>query len=137
MSRLVLDSNALYRYLRKQPGAGIVRNLLSEARARGDKLQMSSVNWGEVYYTIAREVGYREADRIADDVEQLPLEIVAPDKREAESAGRLKVGYGLPYADCFAAAHAGKTGVVVTADVKDFKKVPWVKTLALPSGKPS
>lgn len=42
---------------------------------------------------------------------------------------------GLLYADCFAAALAGDRGLVVTSDAKDFREVPWVQLLELPSGR--
>ena len=65
-----------------------------------------------------------------------PILLVDADQSQAEAAGRVRAGYGLPYADCFAAVVAGKQGIVVTADVKDFRKVPWVKTFALSPHKP-
>jgi hypothetical protein len=47
------------------------------------------------------------------------------------AAARLKLDYGLPYADCFAAATAGRTGVLVTAD-PDFARISWLRVLAPP-----
>ncbi len=105
---------------------------MRDALFSNQRLMMSALNWGEVYYTIARNSGYREADRTAKSVDRLPLMIVNVDRAQAEEAGRIKAGYGLPYADCFAAALAGKTGVLVTADLADFKKVPWLKMVELP-----
>jgi predicted nucleic acid-binding protein len=135
MSQYVLDANALYTYFRKRQGFEIVASLFHDALASGEHLLISSINWGEVYCAVARQRGYREADRVSQLLALAPLTIVDADRSLAEFAGRIKAGYGLHYADCFAAALAGKTGVVVTADVKDFKKVPWVKTLALPAAK--
>jgi len=42
----------------------------------------------------------------------------------------------LPYADCFAAALTGKGNILVTADVKDFKKISWLQILPLPQHRP-
>jgi len=137
MKDYVLDANALYRLLTAGPGGEVVRGLMQEARRQGTNLRMSSVNWGEAYYGIARRSGYADANEAGRLLEDLPITIVDADRSLAEFAGRIKAGYGLHYADCFAAALAGKTGVVVTSDVKDFKKVPWIKTLALPSAKSS
>jgi predicted nucleic acid-binding protein len=47
----------------------------------------------------------------------------------------LKADHGLHYADCFAAAMAGTGNVLVTSDVKDFKKIPGLRLLALPEHK--
>jgi predicted nucleic acid-binding protein len=66
----------------------------------------------------------------------VPLAGLAADEIVTTQAARLKAGYGLPYADCFAAATAGTSGTLVTSDAKDFKKVPGVRLLALPEHKP-
>ena len=44
----------------------------------------------------------------------------------------LLAGYGLRYADCFAAAIAEKDTIVVTSETKDFKKIPGLHILPLP-----
>jgi len=137
MKDYVLDSNALYRFLTGGPGADIVEGLMEQATREGGNLRMAAINWGEVYYAVARRSGYRAADDAGRQLEEVPVLIVDSDRGQAEAAGRIKAGYGLPYADCFAAALAGKTGILLTADVKDFKKVPWLKTLALPVARPS
>jgi len=93
---------------------------------------MSVVNWGEVYYTIARVQGFTETSKIMERVKMLPLAILDADESVTTRAARLKAGHGLPYADCFAAASAAKGDVVVTSDTKDFKKIPGLQILALP-----
>lgn len=133
--RHVLDANALYRFLLDEEGSDVVDGVLKDARRRIRPVLMSIVNWGEVYYTIARTAGYRKAESIMRAADQAPIILVEVDRAQSEAAGRIRAGYGLPYADCFAAVLAGKDGVLVTADVKDFKKVPWVRTLALPAHK--
>ena len=58
----VLDANALYRFLTGGPGADMVGRLFREGRDAEQPLRMSVVNWGEVYYTIARA---RDSERRA------------------------------------------------------------------------
>jgi predicted nucleic acid-binding protein len=135
MKRHVLDANALYRFLRDEPGADLVEHVLNEALRKSQPVVMSVINWGEVYYTVARHLGYKKAQVTMLAAEAQSIVLVDVDREQAEAAGRIRAGYGLPYADCFAAVLAGKDGVIVTADVKDFKKVPWVKTLVLPAHK--
>lgn len=137
MKDYVLDASAMYRFLIDGPGADTVEQILQQANREGMNVRMAAINWGEVYYAFARRGGYADADEAGRRLDRLPVLVVDADRNHAEAAGRIKAGYGLPCADCFAAALAGKTAVVVTADVKDFKKVPWVKTLALPAAKPS
>lgn len=131
----VLDANALYRFLMNKPGAEIVNRLFKEARNAGIRHSISVINWGEVYYTIAKKDGFQVAERIMEAVQLLPVEVVAVTKSEVIVAARLKAGFGLPYADCFAAALAGTGFVLVTAGWKDFRKVPRLQILALPEHK--
>ena len=132
----VLDANALYRFLMNQPGADIVEGLFKTARDGDATLLVSVINWGEVYYNIARKRGFKEAQTFMGHVALLPLSVINADEPITESAAQLKAAYGLPYADCFAAAITGKNNVLVTPDVKDFKRVPWLKILPLPQHKP-
>jgi predicted nucleic acid-binding protein len=108
MRTFILDANALYSCLRKRPGSEVVEKSLHSALSRDETLLICSVNWGDVYYTVARQTGYREADRISQLIEQAPITIVDASRAQAEAAGRLKAGYGLHYEGCFAAALAGK-----------------------------
>jgi predicted nucleic acid-binding protein len=93
------------------------------------------VNWGEVYYTIARARGFAETDKIMNRVRMLPLAIRDADEATTTAAARLKAGHGLPYADCFAAALAQSGEILVTSDAKDFRKIPRLHILALPEHK--
>jgi predicted nucleic acid-binding protein len=96
---------------------------------------MSVVNWGEVYYTIARVKGFAETSKIMERVRLLPIDVLAADESMVTRAARLKAGHGLPYADCFAAAVSQAGDILVTSDAKDFRKVPGVRILALPEHK--
>jgi predicted nucleic acid-binding protein len=132
----VLDANALFRYFTDGPGAETVEKLLEEANREGTNLRIAATNWGEVWYTLAKRRGNRSAEQLGRLLDTLPIQIVDADRLQAEAAAKLKSGFGLPYVDCFAAALAGKNGIVVTSDA-DFKRIPWLKTLSLPSDKPS
>lgn len=135
MKVYVLDANALYRFLIGGAGAEIVGRLLREARDAEVLLRMSVVNWGEVYYTIAKAKGFAETSRIMERVKMLPLQLQMADEAITTRAAQLKAGHGLPYADCFAAACTGPDEVLVTADTKDFRKVPGLQILPLPEHK--
>lgn len=132
----VLDANALYRFLTSAPGADTVNRLFKTARDAGQQLRMSVVNWGEVYYTIAKYQGFAKASATMDRTLVLPLAVLDADRLITEAAAKLKAGYGLPYADAFAAATAGSEGVLVTSDAKDFRKIPGLQILALPAHRP-
>jgi predicted nucleic acid-binding protein len=131
----VLDANALYRFLTGGPGADLVNQLFKHARDAEQPLRMSVVNWGEVYYTIAKAEGFAETAKIMDRVKLLPLAVLDAGEAVTTRAAQLKAGYGLPYADCFAAATAAKDDILVTSDAKDFKKIPGLHVLPLPEHK--
>jgi len=131
----VLDANALYRFLTGGPGADTVSWLFKQARDAQQPLRMSVINWGEVYYTIAKAEGLAETARIMDQVKMLPLAVLDAGEAVTTRAAQLKAGFGLAYADCFAAATAAKDDVLVTPDAKDFKKIPGLHVLPLPEHK--
>jgi predicted nucleic acid-binding protein len=131
----VLDANALYRFLIDGPGADVVNDLFKSARDQQQPLRMSVINWGEVYYTIAKNAGFAETASIMDRVRLLPLSVLTADESLTTRAAQLKAAHGLPYADCFAAALAGKEAVLVTSDTKDFRKIPGLHMLPLPPHK--
>jgi ribonuclease VapC len=135
MKTHVLDANALFQFLQRGPGADTVRQLFKQAREFNGQIQMSVINWGEVHYSIARHKGIKAATAILDKIDELPLMIVGADLSQTRTAANLKASYGVPYADCFAAALAGRSGVLVTADTKDFGKIPWLELLPIPSHK--
>jgi len=135
MTGHVLDANALYRFLTGGAGAEVVSRLLREAKDAERPLRMSVVNWGEVYYTIARALGFVETEKVMLRVKMLPLVVVDADESVTTRAARFKAGHGLPYADCFAAATVAAGDVLVTADAKDFQKIPGLRILALPQHK--
>jgi len=135
MKMHVLDANALYRFLIGGPGADIVAALFRQARDAEQPLRMSVVNWGEVYYTIARVRGFDETSQVMDRVKMLPLTILDANELTTTRAARLKAGYGLPYADCFAAATVAVGDVLVTSDAKDFRKIAGLDIVALPAYK--
>lgn len=134
MNLHVLDANALYRFLTRGPGFETVNRLFKDARDAKQPLHMSVINWGEVYSTIARKEGFSETDRIMQMVKLLPLAILDAGEAITARAAQLKAGYGLPYADCFAAATAANA-ILVTSDAKDFRKIPGLHLLPLPEYK--
>ena len=127
MKTHVLDASALYRFLSGGPGADVVGSLFKQARHAEKNLLMSVVNWGEVFYTVMRATGRDRAQQAMAAAEGLPLTIIDADRPLTQQTADVRASYGLPYTDCFAAALAGKNGIVVTSDVKHFQLVPWLK----------
>jgi predicted nucleic acid-binding protein len=134
----VLDSSALYRFITKGDGSHLVDNLFKQSATTGTPVLMSGVNWGEVYYSLAKRVGLGKTDSMmAEMVARVPISVVGVTPDDAIRAARLKAQYNLPYADAFAAALTGNQCVLVTADVEHFERIPKLRLLKLPRAKKS
>ncbi|MHC9544977.1 MAG: type II toxin-antitoxin system VapC family toxin [Vulcanimicrobiota bacterium] len=120
---MVMDSYALVAFLEQEKGADRVEELFREAQKTGQRLFMSIVNWGEVYYLVFRERGEKKATEVLFLIEQLPLEIIDAGREITLRAARLKAQYSLAYADCFAAALAVERGIKVITGDKEFIKL--------------
>ena len=121
MKTYVLDSSALILFLRNEPGAAKVREVVGSTQGGGHVALMSVVNWGEVYHYMWRGWGQAAAESTLVDIARLPLRLVDADAPTAKLAATIKVRFGLAFADCFAAALAwSRRAAVVTAD-HDFR----------------
>ena len=119
----ILDAHAVLVYLEKEPGYEKVRDVLSRAAETEKDLLMTSVNWGEVYYSTKRKKGEEIAEEVIKVLDSFPIEVVDVDKALAKQAGSYKSEKKMSYADCFAAALAkAKKGELITGD-KEFKEV--------------
>jgi len=119
----VLDSYALLAFFEKEPGYEVVKNALAEALEKDSFLLMTTINAGEVYYIIARELGIGKAEEIWEVIKTLPVEIVEVDAELAKEAARFKARFSISYADCFVAALARmKKAEIITGD-KEFENI--------------
>lgn len=128
----VLDSWALMCYLEQEPGFEKVIELFDEATGSSKHLLMSVVNWGEVYYQVARRLGEAKAQEIERLIQSFPIRLVDADIDLTREAARFKATKHIAYADCFAAALARqKKAELVTGD-KEFRqfeeeiKIVWL-----------
>ncbi len=115
----VLDTSALLCYLRNEKGAEKVHDLLISKK---EILKMHRVNLGEIYYGVLRKEGVQKASQLYGMLLQYPLEYTSNlSDTLLMTAGRLKVEYGLGFADSFAAATTFiERSVLVTKD-NDFR----------------
>jgi ribonuclease VapC len=107
---VVLDSSAVLAALRKEAGADIVRDLLSEAR-------VSAVNLAEIVGVLTRG---NDADRVTEIIVEVGLNVSPADDAMAIDAGLLSsltASAGLSLGDRFCLALARHLRLpVVTAD---------------------
>jgi predicted nucleic acid-binding protein len=126
----VLDASALMTFFEDRAGAEKVEELLAKAAETKRPLLMSVVNWGEVFYSVWRARGEKEAREKLKEIAQLPIDILGVDMELAQLAATLKAEHNLPYVDCFAGALArSRKAGLVTSD-KDFERLgATLKTL--------
>jgi ribonuclease VapC len=135
MATKVLDSWALMAFLHDEPAAEEVEKLLVKSAEDKHKLLLCVVNWGEIYYSIARAEGEAVAEQKAADLATLAIELVpvTDDLQLVREAAKLKAAKKMAYADCFAAALAKLRGVEVVTGDPEFKEVEGeVKVAWLP-----
>lgn len=122
----VLDAFALLAYLRGEPGAERVRDLLLRARSGEARLYLCLVNYGEVLYISERQGGRPAAEEAIRIIDHLPLETVLADRDLTFAAAHLKARYPISYADAFAATLAQKLSATLVTGDPEFRKVEAV-----------
>ena len=119
----VLDAYALLAWLGDEAGARHVEHLLTTAARDECRLSISTVNLGEVMYTIERRLGAERAAETLALLDQLPVEQVAVNRDLALRAARVKAARRMGYADCFAVALAVAAGAKLVTGHPDFEAV--------------
>ena len=120
---LVFDSWAVLAYLGDEASSQEVADLIAGAHENRIPMYMSSINAGEVWYILAREISETEADKAVADLVGLGIELVDANWPLARIAGGFKARHRMSYADCFAAALAkDRKADLITGD-KEFKQI--------------
>jgi predicted nucleic acid-binding protein len=112
----------------------MVGNIIGDAHEQSIPLMMTTVNAGEVWYILAREVSEAAADQSIKDMRELGIQFQDADWKLANQASKIKATKKMSFGDCFAAALAlqHKGSMFVTGD-KEFKqvegsiKIHWLK----------
>lgn len=121
-TKFVLDSYALIAYLENEKGADTVQKVLEQGEGE-NRILMSIINWGEVYYSIYRTKGEQSASECLDIIDQLPIKLIAADKKQVYEAALIKSQNSIAFGDCFAAVLAMQNSCRVITGDKEFKKI--------------
>ena len=127
----VFDSWAILAYAYNEPAADNVENLLVES-TRLKNAWMSSINLGEVWYSLARRKSRAIADQQLAILAQIGLERVDIDWAMVLQAADYKSRYKISYADAFAAAVAKQRNAELVTGDREFRaldseiKIHWV-----------
>lgn len=120
----VLDSFALLAFLNGEGGHMIVKEAFRKAQEAGDSILMNEINIGETFYILYRNRGQERADYFLETIlPGLPIRSLANDFELVIEAAKIKAGYPLSFADCFAVASARREEAIVITGDPEFKRV--------------
>ena len=131
--QVALDSHALLRLLRDEPGAETVSQLLEKASQRDQAVHMTEVNYAEVQYIIRRKDGDAVWAAIAGELRAAPIEFHPATRPLADLASGFKARFRLSLADAFAAALAKEMKAELVTGDPEFKalekeiRIQWLK----------
>ncbi len=120
---IVLDSWAVLAYLEDENPGKQVAEILANAHEHGTSLLMTTINAGEAWYILAREVSETEAERAVTDLKRLGIQFVDADWNLTRLAAGFKAKHRMSYADCFAVALAKEHKAELVTGDKEFKQV--------------
>ena len=132
-AQVALDSHALLRLLRDEPGAETVSQLLEKASQRDQSVHMTEVNYAEVQYIIRRKDGDAVWAAIAGELRAAPIEFHPATRSLADLAAGFKARFRLSLADAFAAALAKEMKAELVTGDPGFKalekeiRIQWLK----------
>jgi predicted nucleic acid-binding protein len=118
----VFDSWAILAYAQDEPAADQVENLLVES-SRLQNGWISSMNLGEVWYTLARRRSRGLADQQLVTLAQIGLERVDIDWPTVRQAANFKSRHKISYADALAAALAKQRNAELVTGDPEFRSL--------------
>src|SRR5205814_242785 len=92
---LVLDANPLLIFFYRQRGWEYIREVLDTTLHTGQKHLLSSINLGEVYYTLRRDHRSERADETLKRIYEGPIEIAIPSLEQTLQAAIFKSKGGI------------------------------------------
>jgi predicted nucleic acid-binding protein len=120
----VLDSWAVVAFIEaEEPAAEKKLAIFAEAQENDTPMLMTTVNLGEVWYSLARAYSESQADLSVARVLHLGIEVIVVDWELAQQAAIFKMKGNISYADCFAAALAKQHSAELVTGDKEFSQL--------------
>jgi PIN domain nuclease of toxin-antitoxin system len=118
----VLDACAMLAYLRGEPDADVVENVLLD---NNNKCLAHSINLCEVYYIFLRDGDESDAENAIEDLKRVGVaERNDFDEAFWKTVGKLKAEGGISIPDCFAITLSKMVGgTVLTSDHSEFDSI--------------
>ncbi|MGQ9825767.1 MAG: type II toxin-antitoxin system VapC family toxin [Desulfotomaculales bacterium] len=119
MTIKIFDAFAVLCWMQDEPGSAYINRLLEEAEKGVNKIHISSINVGEVFYRLKKSGKSKTAALFLADIKRkvFPWQIVPATNARVWEAAKIKGEHKISYADAFAMALARETGgEIVTRD---------------------
>ena len=118
MNKFVLDACAVLALIRGEQGMEIVRNTIKSDA----EVLLHSVTFLEIYYNIAKELGFDCADLYYEHMKQTKIEIIYQiTENTIKNAGYYKSKYKISLGDAFVLATAKEQNAkIATSDHHEF-----------------
>jgi len=110
-------------YLQDEPAGEKIADMIADATEQGERLLMSVINVGEVWYSLARRRSTADADQALRWISEIGIELVDADIELTLIAARFKAKGGISYADCHAAALAKNHKAALLTGDQEFKQL--------------
>lgn len=123
-ANLILDSWPVLEWLKgRQPATKNFREVLDTAFSGRTVLSMSRINYGEVLYSIQKDLPAERVQAARSAFLELPIQYVSVDDALVDQAAALKAVCTCSYADCFAAALAIRSKTALLTGDKELLRL--------------
>jgi predicted nucleic acid-binding protein len=118
-----LDACALIAYLSGEKGSEKIKEILQDAFEEKIVIKINQINLLEVYYNTIKKYDQNTADKILEEIEELPIEVIIGLRNNVfREAGRIKTKYKIPLGDAIAVVKCViGNGILVTSDYNNFE----------------
>ena len=124
MEIIVLDTYALIKWL-----TGEAHHEVVEKHLKKDDIYMSSINFGETYYRLAKSGLKSEAENLWINKDLFPIKYVHPNWHRIRRAAEIKASYAVSYADAFCISLALELNAKVITGDPEFKKIDDIELI--------
>lgn len=120
----ILDSSALISWWAQGSGEKLVDDMLRKSKDKKVEVNVLSTDIAGVYYHLLQEKGKAWGKTFMEEVEKLPLNIVAVNKKIAAEAADCMIEYGLEnYTEALSCSLAIISGGKLVTTKNELKKV--------------
>lgn len=132
-NKYILDTSAIFTFLKAEAGVKIVEELLEKAEKHEIEIYISFVTITEVFYILYQSNGKRKARKIVQMLKTMPVQIIGRDDILDLKTGEIKATYKVSFADAWIIATAIiKDAVLVHKDPEMESVETIIKSLKLP-----